>query len=333
MSEEAGNSTSADTNTLTVEIASPSQDNNSSANGLDTDDKPQASQPSYREHPGYNPVDLNGLPADLQKPIKDRFDYFYRQVNDQKKSLNQYRTIAEEQSKQINELMSGMGTVVDHLQNKSFADTEATIRQQMRVAQQTGDMDALLNLQDKLIDIRTEKKLTERQQKAAPQKSANTPEVNRNIQPINTDDAVQMAVQNGEITDNDATMFRAWQNERDHVGGPMRAWADPSHPLFQQAFLETQSVFTNQRYASLPFDKKLEEVDRRMGIQKTGGSQSVMGGGLTGGGRSKKITLTQEQRDIAVKMRLGGPKAKSDAEHIQRYAQQLEAVKAKKGTR
>lgn len=284
--------------------------------------------------PGYDPVDVSGLPPEQQQAVKQRMDYLYRQVKDGTRTLSQYRQVAAEQSRQIEALTNATNSVVHHLQDKSLIDTEAQLSQSMREAYERGDNKAYIEAQNKLLDVKVKKELSTRQQ---PQQE---PQQQKQNFPSSSAEIAQRAQDAGELGYEETQITTAWQHERAPSGEALRPWAvnksgDPNNPdpEFVQALREAQAVFTNKRFEGYTYEQKLAEIDRRMGTPKMTTSQNVIGGGLTNGRKSAKITLTDNQRAIALKTRYGGPKAKSDAEHLEAYRKQIEKVQSAKGAR
>lgn len=279
---------------------------------------PEPSRPA-----GYEPVDYNLISDEtLREQVKARNDYLYRQIKDQKRTditLKQYRDIASEQARRIEELTNGFTGVVNHLQEKSTAETEASLKAQMRTAYESGDTGTYLTLQDQLDDLRLEKKLAAKEKKEAPRAA---PE---KIQQF--DDGPGLPPEDQSVIDN-------WQDERDESGSLLRPWAhnrsndqNKPDPIFEAGLRETISVLGNPIYKNYTMEQKMAEVDRRMGMKKTTPQQNVMGGNLTSARKSGKLTLSPKQQEIAIKTKFGGPKAKSDAEHLDAYRQQLEKSK------
>ena len=122
----------------------------------------------------------------------------------------------------------------------------------------------------------------------------------------------------------------AWQEERDARGMPIRPWSQGSHPDFVVAEAITKSIFTSPQYQHLTTQQKLAEVDKRMGVNRNQGGQTVLGGRLTTPTKGSKITLSEEQKKIAIKTKFGSNKsAKSDTEYIEKYKKQIERVNKK----
>lgn len=270
---------------------------------------------------GYDPIDeATATP----QQVKERIDYLYRQLKDDKRTLSEYRRVAQQQSQQLAELTNGMGTVVHHLQDKNFADNEAQLAMMRQQAWEKGDSKAYDEINDRLIEIKLNKKLT------ATQRQVVQPQQQQNQQPQynNAAEIAQRGVQEGELDVNDARLIAAWQDERDETGNQLRPWAFSNSPLHMQAAAEAAAVWRNPRFATT--EQKIAEVDRRMGVAKRTVSPTVMGANLTNRGKSNKVTLTPKQQEIA--LRMGGSK-KSDTEKLDWYRKQVEKVKSTKGAR
>lgn len=285
---------------------------------------------SYKSDPGYYSVDLSHLPEDVRKPIEDRFNYFFRQVKDQNRTLGQFRSVAEQQSAQINELMSATTQVVDHLQNRSFEDTEATLKATIRQAKIAGDTDAEFDATDKLIELKASKMMAAKTQPKAE---------NQSTQRINSINQISDEARSaGEISPEDHSVFNAWMNEKDQSGNLVRPWAftnDMNDPHFKGIVTEASAVFSNPRFANAAIDQKLTEIDRRMGVNRQV-AQSVMGGNLTTNKKSGTIRLSPDQEKIAIRMNVGarkGEKPRTDAEKISAYIEQMKKVQSNRGVR
>lgn len=282
-------------------------------------------EPKDDKPAGYKPVDLSGLPPE----VKERVDYLYRQVKDNDRTVREYRQIAAEQSRQIQELATGFNGVVTHLQDKNIDDSEETITTQMNAAFERGDNKAYLEAQKKLINLGVEKRII------AEKKTVQQPQQRQQAQPMDAREIANRAQSEGELSPNDYRTTEAWQNEKDESGNFIRPWSrtpdvNNPDPMFVQALTETKAVFTNSRFSGLSYEEKLAEVDRRMGVAKRVTSQTVTGGGLNGRAKMSKVTLSPDIEKLAIRTRFGGPKAKTDAEHIEAYRKQLEKVKGKR---
>lgn len=262
---------------------------------------------------GYDPVDIDTASPE---EIKTRLNYLYKQAKTGQKTqseLREVRELAAKQDQVIRDLQNGMYQVADHLQNKTFAETETTLRAQMQSAYEAGDYMALTTAQEKLMDLKVQK--TANQSKPR-QQEVQIPRLNQ---------VANQAYEDGEISFEDKAMTSAWIDERNESGEPLRPWAinhnpnDPD-PDYVKALMIAQRIFNDPSKTHLPFAQKLAEVDKKMGTRKPASHQTVMNGGLNIKGRTAKLTLTPEAERIAVRTRFGGPNAKTDAEHIEAYA-------------
>lgn len=278
---------------------------------------------------GYNPVDIEKASPE---EIKERINYLYRQVKDGNKTNNQYRQIAAEQSRQIEELTKGFNGVVSHLTTKNFADSEEAITAQLDAAFAKGDNKGYLEAQKKLINLGVEKRLAA--DKPVPARQVQQPQQNGQAYSSATQIA-RDAEGSGELSSEEASYTSAWQNEKDDNGELLRPWsktADMNNPdpEFRAALNEANGVFNNPRFANKSIEEKLAEVDRRMGVAKRTVSQTVSGMGLTGKSKSSKVTVSSDIEKLAIRSKFGGPKAKTDAEHIEAYRAQIAKVRGKR---
>lgn len=278
---------------------------------------------------GYHPVDLNDLPEDKRNEVDARINYLYRQVKDNSRTVNEYRTLAKQQAEMIEELTSGMGQVVGHLEEKNTAETESRLKQGMLDAFEAGDNAKYIQLQTELIKLEATK-ANKPKPTAKPKNETNKQAFAGQPTP---EQLVAEARLNGEFTENDEKYVESWQYETNPGGGLKRPWALENHPKYQRAFNEMALVFTEEQYEGLTVQEKLAELDRRMGVTPRAGGQTVMGGRLTTNPKTSRITVSPKQQEIAVRTKFGGPGAKSDAEHIEAYRKQIEKSKASKGSR
>lgn len=272
--------------------------------------------------PGYYPVDPKTAPPEK---IEERINYLYRQVKDSSRTTHELREIAKQQSQLIDDLTQGVGQVVDHLQTKSFAETEASLEQKMLEAFESGNHKDYIKYQTQLVKLSSKPERTAQkpQEKEKPYQSA---------QQIASD-----ARKDGYFTPDDERLVEAWQQETDERGNILRPWAvdksgNPNRPDpdFVKAALIAQQVWEDNPNRTA--QQNLEEVDRIMGVRKTNVNQNVMGGGLTGRQKSSNIRLTPKQQEIAVRTKFGGP-GKSDADHIDAFRKQIEKVQSTKRSR
>ena len=277
-----------------------------------------AETPQNEKPAGYYPVDISNLPEDIAKPIEERFDYLFKQIKQNERkgdsTLNQYRSLAAEQARVIEELTKGQSAIVDHLQDKTFKDTESQLTAKMNAAFEAGDSKGYQDAQAKLIELQVEKRFAK-----------NKPVQQKPTQQTNP---VQQAVQEGNLQPEEAYTIDAWQDESSN-GVPLRPWAKIGHPDYERAYAETIAVLSNRNLQDKSMKEKLEEVDRRMGLKQNTGKQTVLGGNLTTNRKNNKLTISAEAQEIAIRTKYAGP-GKSDSEHITAYLKQIQKTKSRR---
>jgi len=257
--------------------------------------------------------------------VQARINTLYREGKMSKEQLREMREIAAQQSQIIEDLQNGLYGVANHLQQEKFADTESQLMLQYRNAIEIGDIDAQIKLNRELIKLEAQKITAP---KVQPKQQQN---VQQKTQQANS--ATELA---SELDPQEQAITAAWQNEKNDSGQPLRPWAvnstgdlnDPD-PDYVKAITIAHQVFSKDNFAHLTYQQKLQEIDKRMGVNKTAPQQNVMTAHLTGQRKNSKVTMTAKQSEIAVRTKFGGPKAKSDAEHIEAYRKQIESVKSK----
>lgn len=280
------------------------------------------------------PVDLSSLPDDIRSPIESRFAHLSRLMKknetNSERQMHEWRELAKMQSDKIAELTNGFGQVVDHLENRNYAETEAQITRNMEDALQSGDTARYVKEHAKFTEIQVKK---------------NTPKpqpVKKEVQnqPANASQIARSALEDGELTQDEVTLVDSWQSEKDESGRLVRPWAfnpEGGPPRvgtpYHAGLIEMNSILSNPAYSDLSWDKKLAELDRRMGVQKSTTRQTVMGGSLTTQKKQNRITLSPELQRMAVRTKFGGSKAKTDAEHIDAYRKQVESYQSQQRSR
>lgn len=264
--------------------------------------------------------------TDDPKLVQARIDTLYRERKTAKEQYREMMDLAKQQSKVIEELQSGIYAVAGHLQQEKFADTEAQLNSQYRTAIETGDVESQITAMNRLVELKAQKMNAPKVQPQKPQ----IQQSQQQAQQYNSaeDLAAELDPQEQQITS-------AWQNEKDESGQSLRPWAvnstgdlnDPD-PDYIKAVTIAQRVFTQPQYANLTYQQKLQEIDKRMGTKKSAPQQNVMTGHLTGQRKNSKVTMTAKQSEIAVRTKFGGPKAKTDAEHIEAFRKQIEKVQS-----
>lgn len=270
--------------------------------------------PEKAEPAGYKPIDpKTATPEETQQ----RLDYLYKQIKPTQRENREMRQLLSDQSKVIDELSKNQQAVVTHLTERSFADSEQQLKDQMATAWQKGDNRAYIDAQASLNKLYTQQEIAKQ-----------TPQPQQQAQPQyrNAAELANGAMQAGELSHDEYRTTESWQGERNDTGGLLRPWAYSNDPMYEAALFETRSVMANPRFQDYTYEQKLQEVDRRMGTPKRSTSQQVMGGSLTKAKKSATIELSPKQREIALKTQYAG-KGKSEAEHLEKYRAQVAKYK------
>jgi hypothetical protein len=269
---------------------------------------------------GYDPVDLSTLPDEIRKPLEDRINYLYRQTKTNEKAVREYRSVTADQSKLIDELRQNVGQVVHHIQTEQTSEKEAQLQAEMEKAFSEGDIKAFTKAQTALVSFHAKQ-------------NAPKQEVRQNLgQPAqNARQVAQEAVQDGEISHQDAQYMEAWAAETDERGQSIRPWTVNPDPNFPDPDFVKAAMLADQFYQKNPgatIQQVTSFVDQKMGVKRNA-AQTVMGGNLTTPRKSARVNITPKQQEIAVRTKFGGP-GKSDAEHIEAYRKQIESTKGTK---
>lgn len=272
-----------------------------------------------KDHPGYAPVDLSDLPEEKRTAIEARFGYFFKQDKARERELKELRQIAQEQYQRLEEVTNGVGEVVDHLHTQTTTAKEAQLEREMREAFETGDNERYLKAQKDLIKLEAEKliKPQAKQQVQQPQKTNYPP-------------AQEFA---SDLDPQEQMLVSTWAEERDSSGGKLRPWTEVGNPNTPNPDYVRAVVIANnlaQEKPHLTTAQFLSELDRQMGTKPRQVSQSVMGGSLNTVNKGGKLTLSDQQKDLAMRLKVGGKNA-SPEQHLAAYKAQLEKTRARGG--
>lgn len=298
---------------------------------------------------GYDPVDISDLSEEKQKQLNDRFSHYHKQVKELENRTRQYESrMAEWQenaAKQILDLTNGVTQIVDHIEDNTINNTEASIKNAMKQALESGDVSKYVEEQAKLISLQAKKLNTKKQpsveKEEKQQQKQNQPEQQLSKGQLEYVNAVQVAHEafnNGELTSDDAFYVEQWQNEKNENGEAKRPWAfdsaggipQPGSPM-DRAMKELASIVISPSFSNKPIQDILSELDRRMGVKQPNykNNQTVLSGSLTSHKNASSIKLSPEIEKVAIRMKFAGP-GKTDAEHIAAYKKNAEKVLAKR---
>lgn len=305
-----------------VTTSEPAQTDAASSNGRTSDfgsentgSIPEAATTENTEHDG-KPQGFDRV--EFTPEQKSRVDRIYgnmkRYENDSKELREQNQALM----KSLEQLYQGQSQIVNHLQTSDFQDAERNLQSQRDQAWKTGDLEGYHKANDQLVEIKSRKAFAENQARQQPR-------VQQPIQQprMSGERMVDTAVQSGEINPVDTNIARSWMAETDAAGNIKRSWTQETDPRNYEAALVGKAVFESPAWVGKPMAEKLREIDRRMGVQPQQQSgQNVLGSGnLTRGNSRSNIKLNDVERNIAIRTKFGGSKAKSDEDHAAAYLQ------------
>lgn len=264
-------------------------------------------EPTNDKPAGFDPIDVKTA---TPEQIEARLNRLYGNMKRFEGGEKQQRELNEALVREITTIRQGQSELVSHLQNADYQDAEARLASQRTDAWNRGDFEGFNAANDKINDIKIKKNLAEATKTQPRQQPAQ--------QGVNGNQVVERAASQGVMTPDEVNVTKAWMEETDQTGNFKRPWAsDTSDPKNYAAALEAQAVFNSPLYANKPMAEKLREVDRRMGIQQQPVRSNVLpAGNLTNGVRTNTIKLDPAIEKIAIRTKFGGPKAKSDQDHI-----------------
>jgi len=195
--------------------------------------KPKAEEPppaAERDEDGTDWVDID------DPKLKARFNRLYRhtkEANERAEKTERQIALLAEQNRKLQTALEG---VVGGIKDKAVKDEVATLKREAKEALATGDTDAFMNVNERLLEIKQEIKPKPEQQ--APAQAAVTP--------------TEMQV------------LQSWQSQQDDDGQPIRPWARPGHPEFAATQDMVRRVIAEPGMDDAPIREVLREVDRRM---------------------------------------------------------------------
>lgn len=171
-------------------------------------------------------------------------------------------------------------------EEKQTAEVD-TLKEAKRTALEEGDYDKVMELDDKILDL-----------KVSGKKELDGSKVSKSIEE-----------EHSWLTPERQTMLLEWAHETDGNGNMLRPWSDPGHPKHMRAIEMASSVMNDPEYAKASDADVMAEIDRMMNaVEKSADKKPNASPVLAGDGNarrrssSKKITLSNEQKLVAQKM-------------------------------
>lgn len=266
-------------------------------------------QPEVKKPEGFDKVEFT-------PEQQARIDRLYGNMKRYENDARELREINSKLIETVSQVQQDNSKVVSHLQIKDFESAETSLKEAARQAYANGDLDGWFSANEKLNTIQVKKNLTEVQR---PQPTQQQPQQRQAVSP---EDAINMAMQKGDVSQEEANIYRAWVSETDASGNLKRPWINPNDVRNSSAAFEGRAVFANPSLQTKSFADKLKEIDRRMGMQISQNGNSVLpAGNLTRGANTNKVAVSDYESRVAIRTKFGGPKAKSDDDHVEAWRQ------------
>lgn len=200
---------------------------------------PKAPEPAPAPAPKAEAKDEDGTDfVEIEDPkVKARFNRLYRHT----KEANEKATRAERQisllAEQNKKLQQALETMYAGMKDEKVQAELKSLKQQQKEALATGDTEAFVNVNERLLEIKQEAKAAP-PQPAAPAQSS--------------------------ISDTEMKVLKNWQDAVGDDDEPARPWAKPDHPEFATTQDMIRRVAGSADMADASIREILAEVDRRM---------------------------------------------------------------------
>lgn len=255
-----------------------------------------------------------------------RVDRLYGNMKRYETDARELREINSKLIETVSQVQQEQSKVVNHLQIKDYESAENKLKEEARQAYAKGDVDVWMSSTQKIAEIAAKKSIAEFTPRQQPQSQ-------QQPRPVSPEDAINLAQQKGDVSSEEANIYRAWVNETDPQGNLKRPWINPQDVRNTTAAFEGRAVFSNPSFQNKPFAERLREIDRRMGMVANvqGGNSVLPAGNLTRGNNTNKVAVSDYEARVAIRTKFGGSKAKSDDDHVEAWRQAK--VKSQKGAR
>lgn len=169
--------------------------------------------------------------------LKARFNRLYRHT----KEANEKASRAERQinllAEQNKKLQQALETMYSGMKDEKVQAELKQLKQQQKEALATGDTEAFVNVNERLLEIKQEAKTAPPPPPAPAQPS---------------------------ISETEMKVLKTWQDQTDDDDEPLRPWAKPDHPEFATTQDMIRRVAGSADMADASIREILAEVDRRM---------------------------------------------------------------------
>jgi len=175
--------------------------------------------------------------VEIEDPkLKARFNRLYRHTKEAneraEKTERQISLLAEQNGK----LQKALESIAGGLKDKETQAELATLKKEAKEALATGDTEAFMEVNERLLEMKQESK-----RPPAPAAEAAPP-----------------------ITQTEMQVLQGWQTAKGDDGEPLRPWALPNHPEFAATQEMIQKVANEPGMGNASIRELLKEVDKRM---------------------------------------------------------------------
>lgn len=175
--------------------------------------------------------------VEIEDPkLKARFNRLYRHTKEAneraEKTERQIALLAEQNGK----LQKALESIAGGLKDKETQAELATLKKEAKEALATGDTEAFMEVNERLLEMKQESK-----KPPAPAAEAAPP-----------------------ITQTEMQVLQGWQTAKGDDGEPLRPWALPNHPEFAATQEMIQKVANEPGMGNASIRELLKEVDKRM---------------------------------------------------------------------
>jgi hypothetical protein len=195
-------------------------------------------KPEPKEEPAPKQKDEGSDWVDIEDPaLKARFNRLYRHTKEaNEKAARTERQVAllAEQNKKLQQALE---TMYSGMKDQKTQEELKSLKQTAKEALATGDTEAFVNVNERLLEIKAD---------------AKTPKV------------TPPPAQAPAISQTEMQVLSSWQNQTDDNNEPLRPWANPNHPEFATTQDMIRRVVNEDGMQDVPIRQILAEVDRRM---------------------------------------------------------------------
>lgn len=234
--------------------------------------------------------------AEVKEEVKTEGKQFVEFTPEQEARFKRVYGHMKEYERELKKVSENNGILLSKLEemeskfsSRETTDALAILKAEKKAAYESGNIDKVMEIDDKIIRLSTAPK---------PEK----------IELKKTD---PKEVASEWLTPERKAVLDAWAQEPDQSGTPLRPWTNPNHPKYARLVEMAAGVMNDPDFKDGPIENVLQEVDRLMGLDKPKAvrqTAAVLGGDTNASpATDKSAPLTEAQKRTA---RLMFPKEK-----------------------